>query len=97
MADSVSKTSFQGIPPGLLSKGDLGTEARVSASSSEGQTASIFSDFNHCVLYECNNSLELTYVSSNASDLINVGGGPLIGTRSFWRERVYQEDIECFL
>lgn len=94
MADSVSKTSFQGIPPGLSPKGDLGTEACISASSSERQITSNFSDFNHCVLYECNNSLELTYVSSNASDLINVGCGPLIGTRSFWHERVYQEDIE---
>lgn len=94
MADSVSKTSFQGVPPGLSPKSDLGTEGRISESPSERQTASIFSDFNHCVLYECNNSLELTYVSSNASDLINVNCGPLIGTRSFWRERVYQEDTE---
>jgi hypothetical protein len=64
------------------------------ASPSERQTTSVFSDFDHCVLYECNSSLELTYVSPNAFDLINVGCGPLIGTRSFWRERVYQEDIE---
>jgi signal transduction histidine kinase len=46
------------------------------------------------VFYECNGSLDLTYVSSNASDLINVDCGPLIGTRSFWRERVFQEDID---
>lgn len=93
MADTVSKTSFQGIPPGSSPKSYLGTEGHSSGNSSEQQTAS-FSDFSHCVLYECNNSLELTYISSNASDLINVSCGPLIGTRSFWRERVYQEDTE---
>jgi len=95
VADFVSKASFQGIPPlGLSPRGDLGSEVRISSSSGELQTANIFSDFNHCVFYECNGSLDLTYVSSNASDLINVDCGPLIGTRSFWCERVFQEDID---
>jgi len=94
VADFVSKASFQGIPLGLSPRGDLGSEVRISSSSGELQTANIFSDFNHCVFYECNGSLDLTYVSSNASDLINVDCGPLIGTRSFWCERVFQEDID---
>jgi len=94
VADFVSKASFQGIPLGLSPGGDLGSEVRISSSSGELQTANIFSDFNHCVFYECNGSLDLTYVSSNASDLINVDCGPLIGTRSFWCERVFQEDID---
>jgi hypothetical protein len=94
LADSVSKSSFQGVPPGLSPKGNLGTEACISTSSGERQATGIISDFKHCVLYECNSSLELTYASSNASDLINVDCDPLIGTRSFWRERVYQEDVE---
>jgi len=94
VADFVSKASFQGIPLGLSPRGDLGSEVRILSSSGELQTANIFSDFNHCVFYECNGSLDLTYVSSNASDLINVDCGPLIGTRSFWCERVFQEDID---
>jgi signal transduction histidine kinase len=55
--------------------------------------ASGFVDFLPCVLYECDFSLEITYVSPNASELINVESTRLIGTRAFWEERIFREDF----
>jgi len=44
------------------------------------------------VLYECEPSLELTFVSDNVAELIGFEPGELIGNRSLWQERMLEED-----
>jgi signal transduction histidine kinase len=46
-----------------------------------------------CVLYECNDSLELTYISENIAELIGVESSELIGTRLLSQERIPAEDL----
>lgn len=45
-----------------------------------------------CVIYECNSSLELTFISNNISKLIGIEAKELIGNRLFWDERIVAED-----
>lgn len=45
-----------------------------------------------CVLYECNASKELTFVSDNVADLIGLKATELIGSRSLWEQRVAPQD-----
>lgn len=47
-----------------------------------------------CVVYECTNSFEITYVSPNTIELINVSEARLIGTRAFSQERVFSLDVD---
>jgi signal transduction histidine kinase len=46
-----------------------------------------------CVFYECNLSLELTYLSPNANELIGIQPRSVLGTRAFWNERLLPEDL----
>ncbi|HEU4344941.1 MAG TPA: ATP-binding protein [Candidatus Binatia bacterium] len=46
-----------------------------------------------CVVYECNLSLQLTYLSPNAHELIGIHPRSLLGTRAFWDERLLPEDL----
>ena len=46
-----------------------------------------------CVLYECNSSFEISYVSPNVSELINLNNAELVGSRAFSHDRVFRDDI----
>jgi len=46
-----------------------------------------------CVLYECNRSMELTFITSNIFELIGFEAGELIGNRAFWDERIIADDL----
>jgi signal transduction histidine kinase len=46
-----------------------------------------------CVLYECNASLQLTYVSNNISELLGIDANELIGNRLLSEERIPVEDL----
>ena len=93
MANPSVRVPFERLRPALLSKADLANQARASTSLKEQQVASVFTDFLPCVLYECDFSLEISYVSPNASELINIESTRLIGTRAFWEERIFREDF----
>jgi len=46
-----------------------------------------------CVLYECSASLNLTYLSPNAQQMIGVSAYKLLGSRVLWEERILPEDL----
>ena len=46
-----------------------------------------------CVLYECSTSLNLTYLSPNAQQMIGVPAYKLLGSRALWEERILPEDL----
>jgi signal transduction histidine kinase len=46
-----------------------------------------------CVLYECNASLQLTYVSNNISELLGIDSNELIGNPLLSDERIPVEDL----
>lgn len=46
-----------------------------------------------CVLYECNSLLEISYVSRNISELINLSDVNVIGSRAFSHDRVFRDDM----
>jgi nitrogen-specific signal transduction histidine kinase len=46
-----------------------------------------------CVLYECDASLQLTYVSNNISELLGIDSSELIGNRLLSNERIPVEDL----
>ncbi|HEV8343032.1 MAG TPA: ATP-binding protein [Candidatus Binatia bacterium] len=59
----------------------------------EGETLGNFLDNLPCVIYECNRSLELKFISSNISKLIGFEAKELIGKRSLWDERIVVKDL----
>ncbi len=62
-------------------------------SSQRENLASSFGEVLACVLYECNASLELTYVSENISELLDLESSELIGSRLLSDERIPREDL----
>jgi signal transduction histidine kinase len=54
---------------------------------------SYFSESLPCVLYECNASFELTYVSENTSELLGIDASELVGNRLLSNERIPGEDL----
>jgi hypothetical protein len=46
-----------------------------------------------CVLYECNSSFEISYVSPNVSELMNLNNAGLVGSHAFSHDRVFRDDI----
>ena len=54
---------------------------------------SYFSETLPCVLYECNASFELTYVSENTSDLFGIDASELVGKRLLSNERIPGDDL----
>jgi two-component sensor histidine kinase len=54
-----------------------------------------FFDSLPCVFYECNSSLELSYISPNSFDLIGVRPNRLIGKRALWDETIAPEDLQA--
>jgi two-component sensor histidine kinase len=54
-----------------------------------------FFDSLPCVFYECNSSLELSYISPNSFDLIGVRPNRLIGKRALWDENIAREDLQA--
>lgn len=63
-------------------------------SSSPGENlAPSFSESLPCVMYECNDSLELTYVSRNVSELLGLEASELIGRPLLSEERLPTEDL----
>ncbi len=54
---------------------------------------SYFSESLPCVLYECNASFELTYVSENTSELLSIDASELVGNRLLSNERIPGEDL----
>ena len=75
------------------SKAKIGKRCPISTSSENPQTISDFSEILPCVLYECNSSLQVTFMSHNANDLIGVRPVGLIGTRALWDQRILREDL----
>jgi PAS domain-containing protein len=47
-----------------------------------------------CVIYECDLSLEIKYVSPNCRDLLELEPARLVGTKAFCQERVFRGDME---
>ena len=45
-----------------------------------------------CVIYECNLSMELTFLSGNILELVGFEPRELLGTRTLWEERVAPQD-----
>jgi signal transduction histidine kinase len=62
-------------------------------SSQRANLAASFGEALACVLYECNASLELTYVSENISELLDLESSELIGSRLLSDERIPREDL----
>jgi hypothetical protein len=50
-----------------------------------------------CILYECNAALEITFVTPNVTELINLEASSLLGTRAFSHNRVFREDADSVL
>lgn len=46
-----------------------------------------------CVTYECTATMEITYVSGNVYELLNIMPKPLSGTRSFCQDKIFAEDF----
>jgi hypothetical protein len=67
------------------------------ASGSPGtqHSSSAFFESLPCVFYECNSSLELSYISPNSFDLIGVRASELIGKRALWDEKIAPEDLQA--
>lgn len=93
MASPSIRVPFERLRPALQSMPDLANQGRLSAPLNDGPIAGVLPDVLPCVLYECNFSLEITYISPNASDLINIDCARLIGTRAFWEDRIFREDL----
>jgi signal transduction histidine kinase len=64
-----------------------------SPSSPREDLAPSFSESLPCVMYECNGSLELTYVSENVSELLGLEASQLIGRPLLSEERLPTEDL----
>ena len=47
-----------------------------------------------CIYYECNASLEITFISANAIELINLTCSRVIGTKAFSHDKVFPEDTD---
>lgn len=61
--------------------------------SSPSEDSRFFGESMTCVVYECNASLELTYISKNVSELLGVEAGELVGRSLLSEERVPAEDL----
>ena len=72
-----------------------GSSGRASQSVSlpREQLRPYFAESLPCVFYECNASLELTYVSENISQLFHVDSSELLGKRLLSNERIPSEDL----
>ena len=46
-----------------------------------------------CVVYECNSSMELTFITSNIFELIGIEARELVGNRALWDERIAADDL----
>ena len=61
--------------------------------SSPSEDSRFFGGSLTCVVYECNASLELTYISENVSELLGVESRELIGRSLLSEERLPAEDL----
>ena len=77
----------------IASRPDAGEETLSEATAMQ-QRANELLESLPCVLYECNNTLEISYVSSNVFELIGVWPKDLIGTRDHWERRIPREDLK---
>ena len=48
------------------------------------------------MVYECTAAMEITYVSPNAFELININGDRLVGTLAFSQDKVFSDDFDLF-
>ena len=74
---------------------DVRDETAAAGSPGPKQPRSDFLESLPCVFYECNGSLELSYISPNSFDLIGVHPDRLIGKRALWDERIAPEDLQA--
>jgi two-component sensor histidine kinase len=72
---------------------DVGGET-ASGSPGAQPFSSAFFESLPCVFYECNSSLDLSYISSNSFDLLGVRASELIGKRTLWDEKIAPEDLQ---
>ena len=86
MASPVTKSSRARIAPTALSSPQISTE------TASFEILANFASSLPAVLYECNLSLELTYLSANAHELLGVPPRNYLGSRDFWNERLLPDD-----
>ncbi len=79
---STAKTVAQSSRPDLKSGPQVAVES---------------SDLLPCVLYERNTSGDLTYVSTNAFELLGIDPSKFLGGRELWEERLLREDLRLLL
>jgi two-component sensor histidine kinase len=69
-------------------------EETLSSATAIHQPANELAQLLPCVIYECNNALEISHVSSNVFELIGVWPKDLIGSRDHWEQRIPREDLK---
>ncbi len=82
------------IQQGKIASRPDAREETLSAATAVQQPANDLAQSLPCVLYECNNRLEISEVSANVFDLIGVWPKDLIGDRHHWEQRIPREDLK---
>lgn len=73
-------------PPSFIQSNQWPSSPRDGLAASFGESPT-------CVVYECNASLELTYLSENVSELLGIEANELIGRPLLSEERLPSEDL----
>ena len=64
--------------------------------AASGRTLEDFTQSLPCVIYECNPSMEVTFLSGNALDLFGLDPKQILGKRMVWEEKIAPQDLELF-
>jgi signal transduction histidine kinase len=92
VAHPLVRIPFTQLRPDLVSRTSCTTPSPDSTLSDAQDATSDFLAGLPCVLYECSAALRIIRVSPNAAELIGVRPEEIIGTRTFWEDRVLPED-----
>ena len=93
MAKALTKLALDIQPTEPAASSDAHGET-ISASPATQYPSTIFFESLPCVFYECDSSLQVSYVSPNSFDLIGLRGTELIGNRVLWDQKIASEDLQ---
>ena len=93
MAKPLTKLALDIQRTEITASSDVRNETASAGSSGTQRSSIAFFESLPCVFYECNGSLEVSYISPNSFDLLGVRPSELIGKRNLWDERVAPEDL----
>lgn len=68
--------------------------SEATSDSPGSHLSSAFFESLPCVSYECDNSLVISYFSSNSHDLLGLRATDLVGKRTLWDEKIAPEDLQ---